>query len=243
MNRVLTSRIITVTVAKSRIFYLHNDNLVTESERFANSLAGNFREVVDAVITLDEEDPELFGFFVEYIYRDRSTLSRKVGHYSEYVTLAHLYSMGERLMAPRFQAYCLWRFTELLTSQTSISKECVCELLQIACKDVTERVKEDPLRSHILWYGAIRITHLQNSAMFRQLLRDIPNLGGQLCLWMNQSQPPKPAMLNELHHKKFEPESEYSLRTQVEATPDMAAELYCLDGVVAYRTIGLYDLL
>ncbi|KAF1994758.1 hypothetical protein P154DRAFT_567153 [Amniculicola lignicola CBS 123094] len=205
----LTSSVITVTVAKSRIFYLHSDLLTAESERFSNSLTGQFKEAEEKAIDIEDEDPELFGFFVEYLYRDRSILSRDVQHYSEYVTLARLYAMGERLMAPKFKAYSLWRFTQSLRGNASISDENICELLRIACTEITERRREDPMRAQILWYGGINITKLQKLGMFRQMLCDVPDLGKHLCLWVSQSQPKLPPMPNELQYQKFEPESEY----------------------------------
>jgi hypothetical protein len=68
---------------------------------------GNLKEAEDRTIKIEDEDPELFGFFVEYVYRDQSILSHDVQHHSEYITSARLYAMGERLIAPAFQAYCL----------------------------------------------------------------------------------------------------------------------------------------
>lgn len=114
-------------------------------------------------------------------------------------------------MASRLQAYALWRFTESLDSSTTISEESICELLQIACTEITERVREDPLRSHILWHGGCRIDNLQGSDMFRQLLCDIPNLGAQLCLWVNKAQPPSSHKPIELQYERFQSESEYDL--------------------------------
>ncbi|KAH7349237.1 hypothetical protein BKA66DRAFT_476755 [Pyrenochaeta sp. MPI-SDFR-AT-0127] len=218
-SQYLTSRVIAVTVADSRAFNLHSDILVAESEKYSRGLSGGFREAAENAIKEDDEDPALFGFFVEYLYRDRSILSREVEHHSEYVTLARLYALGERLMAPTFQATCLWRFTESLGTRTQISEEAICTLLEIACGDIPERVREDPMRSQIFWLGGARITELQKSGMFRQMLCDIPDLGKHLCLWIGQSQPQKPSMPNELQRQKFGLESEYCLEKTVEVTP------------------------
>lgn len=215
----MTSSVITVTVAKSRTFYLHSALLSAESERFSNSLKGKFKEAEEKAIELEDEDPDLFGFFVEYLYRDRSILSRAVEHYSEYVTLARLYALGERIIAPKLQSYCLWRFCQRLASNTFISDESICELLRIACTEITERVREDPMRAQIFWYGGAKISNLQRLDMFRQLLCDIPDLGKQLCLWVNQKQPIEPPEPNELQYQRFAPESEYSLQRALETTP------------------------
>jgi hypothetical protein len=202
---------VTVIVAKSKTFYIHFDLLVAESERFSAALKGNFKEAQDNAIMIEDEDPEIFGFFLEYIYRDRSILSRKIAHYSEYVSLARLYSMGDRLIAPRFKAHCLWRFTESFSKETAISEESICELLHIACDEITERTKEDPMRSQIFWYAGSRISNLQKYDRYRKLLRDEPEVGHQMCLWINQPQPPKSAVPIESQYNRFEAESEYSL--------------------------------
>jgi hypothetical protein len=199
---------VTVIVGKSKTFHLHFDLLVAESERFSTGLKGNFKEAQDYVMNVEDEDPEIFGFFVEYIYRDRSILSRSVAHYSEYVTIARLYAMGDRLMAPKFKAQCLWRFTASLDIYSVISEESICEMLRIACTEITERTKEDPMRSQIFWYAGSKLSVLQKASMYRQLVREEPEVG-QLCLWVNQSQPPKPAEPIENQYKKFETESEY----------------------------------
>jgi hypothetical protein len=206
----LTSPIVAVTVGKSKTFHLHLYLLVAESERFSVGLTGNFKEAQDHTINIEDEDPEIFGFFVEYIYRNRSILSRKVSHYSEYVTLARLYAMGDRLIAPKFKAQCLWRFTEDLESDTTVSDDCTCELLNIACIEITERAEEDLMRSQIFWYAGKKIRDLQKSPAYGQLLRDEPEVGRHMCLWMNKDIPVRAPKPIELQLEKFRAESEYS---------------------------------
>jgi hypothetical protein len=128
--------------------------------------------------------------------------------------LARLYALGERLLAGNFQSHCLWRFTESLVNST-ISEEDLCELLRIACMEITERSKENPMRAQIFWYGATKLTSLLKVDMFQQLLSDIPESGKQLCLWINKIQPEKPTKPNDLIYKRFIPESEYTLGTVV----------------------------
>jgi hypothetical protein len=201
---------VTVTVAKSKTFYVHFDLLVAESERFSAGLRGNFKEAQDHTIELVDEDPELFGFFVEYIYRDRSILSRQPLHYSEYVILARLYALGDRLIAPRFKAQCLWRFAELLSQYTDMSDESICKLLRIACTEIAERTEEEPMRSQIFWYAGSKMAKLQKFDRYRKLLRDEPEVGQQMCVWVNQPQPPKSAEPIESQHERFQAESRYS---------------------------------
>ncbi|PVI02537.1 hypothetical protein DM02DRAFT_670533 [Periconia macrospinosa] len=211
-SQVFTSQIIAVTVGRSKTFYLHTDILITESEAFLKNLTGSFKESSENAVAMEDEDPELFGFFVEYLYRGCPIFSRKVEHYSEFATLARLYAMGERLMASKFQAYALWRFTESLHIGAAISDEIICDLLEIACTEITERTREDPMRAQVFWYAAAKIKNLQQSTMFRQLLNEIDELGKHLCLWMSKEQPGKASMPNEANDKKFTPESEYSFQ-------------------------------
>ena len=211
-------------MAQSKTYYLHSDLLLAESKRLANSLKGNFKEAESRTVDIEDEDPELFGYFVEYMYRDRSILSREIDHYSEYSTLARLYAMGERFMAPTFQAYCLWRFTQSLEARSPISEEVICDLLHLACTEITERVREDPLRSQIFWFGSSKVATLQNSGVFRQMLHDLPDLGRHLCLWVYKDQPPKAAKPSELLRQSFGPESEHTLAKVAHITLDTDKE-------------------
>ena len=99
---IITSGIVTVTVGKSKVFYLYSGLLITESDVFLKNLTGEFKEVIKNAIKVTDKDPDLFRFFVKYLYRDRSILSSEVAHYSKFVTLARLYTIKKRLIAPKF---------------------------------------------------------------------------------------------------------------------------------------------
>lgn len=191
---------------------LHSGLLNGESEKLYNSLKGDFMEAENWKINLPDEDPELFGYFIEYLYRDFSLLSPNAANYSEYITVARLYALGERLGAVKFQSIALWRFTALLNGSSQIPELSICDLLEIACTTITARVTEDPMRAQIFWYASLRISQLQKFDMFRQLLKELPELGACLCMWLNQGQPAKPAEPSRVRQTRFEPESEYSLK-------------------------------
>jgi hypothetical protein len=91
-----------------------------------------------------------FQIFVEYLYRDQSILSRKVQHYSEFVTLARLYAIVERLLAPKFQSCVLWRFCESLGTGTPISEESICELLQITAMEQRVQISTFSLAINVI---------------------------------------------------------------------------------------------
>ena len=213
LGRFLTSPIVSIFVGNRRTFLLHSGLLSGESEKLYNSLKGDFMEAENWKIDLPDEDPELFGYFIEYLYRDCSLLSRNVANYSEYITIARLYALGERLGAVKFQSIALRRFIASLNSSSQIPELSICDLLEIACTTITARVTEDPMRAQIFWYASSRISQLQKFDTFRQMLKELSELGACLCMWLNQQQPTKPA---ESSQTRFEPESEYSLEDSEE---------------------------
>ncbi|KAF2735230.1 hypothetical protein EJ04DRAFT_563570 [Polyplosphaeria fusca] len=223
---LLTSRIVTVIVGDSKTFFLHADLLSAESEKFQKNLTEGVKTAKKVVVEVKDEDPDLFGFFVEYLYRDRSILSRDIKHHSEYVTLARLYAMGERLMAPKFQSYALWRFSESMHySNIPIPDESLCILLQIALREIPESLTEDLMRSHIFWYAGTKISSLRKSWMFRAHLCALTDIGKQLCSWVKQNRPGGVPSTYELLYDKLERESEFGPEGVREADADMLAIL------------------
>ena len=81
-----------------------------------------------------------------------------------------------------FQFATLRKFTASFTSRTTIADQGVCDLLEIACAELPERVDEDPLRAQIFWYAASRLTMLQDYDYFLQLLEIHKELGKYLCI-------------------------------------------------------------
>ena len=69
------SPIISVCVGNSKIFLLQSAFLIAELDLFSKALHGEFKEATKRRIELENEDPELFGHFVEYLYRDCFILS------------------------------------------------------------------------------------------------------------------------------------------------------------------------
>ena len=82
----------------------------------------------------------------------------------------------------------------------------LCELLRTAWEELAET---DPMRAQIFWFAASQISRLQSSDMFQQLLRELPELGGHLCMWFNQKKPAEPAEPERLTWTAFTSESEY----------------------------------
>lgn len=128
---------------------LHSELPAYESDRLAKDVKGRFDEQSTKRILLDEEDSELFGYSVEYLYCREWLAKEEVLRDSDYIIIARLYTLGERLQAHKFQYATLRKFTSSLTSRTSLSDQSVCDLLEIACTELPDKVNEDSLRAQI----------------------------------------------------------------------------------------------
>ena len=166
-----------------------------ESKRIERGLRGGFKESTEYKIDVDE-DPQLFIHFLEYLYQPGVINSNTVQHDADYVLLARLYAMGERLQADGFQAYALRRFLADFGPYTNISGWIICDLLEIACDQLPDRVNPDPLKNHVYWYVAARLNKLRKFSRFSELLCERASLGKDLCLRAENStmsQPHKPS--------------------------------------------------
>lgn len=202
---------IIVGVDKPKTFYIHSALLLHESDRLAKCVGGGFKEEMDKTVALEEEDPELFGYFVEYLYRDGWVAEQAVKRDSDYPVLARLYALGERLQAKDFQRAALRPFiiSSLPHVSFKMSDHCICELLEIACGELPERVEEDPLRAHIFWYAASRLRELQGYDYFLQLLDTYKELGKALCLRAGNGSGAQPRQTSEPLPRRFKAESTF----------------------------------
>ena len=175
----------------------------------AIDVGGGFKEEKDQKIVLDQEDPGLFGYFIEYMYRTGWIAEEKgAKRNEEYIILARLYALGERLQAKDFQRAALNKFHRSFAS-ASLSDQGICDLLEIACAELPERVDEDPLRAQVFWYAASRLTQLRDYDYFLKLLEAHPHLGKSLVLLAGNSSSAQPQYRPEPLPLKFVPESIY----------------------------------
>jgi len=194
----------------SKTFLLHSELLAYESDRLAKDVNGGFNEQSSRKILLHEEDSGLFGYFVEYLYRSKWLAHKQVEHDSDYIILARLYALGERLQAHQFQLATLQKFSSSLNSQRSLlSDQGVCDLLDVACAELPERINEDPLRAQIFWYATSQLTRLQKYDYFLRLLRIHEDLGKYLCIRAGNSSVSQPTRPSEPLPERFRPESVY----------------------------------
>ena len=81
---------VVVGVETSKTFLLHTALLIGESDRLAKDIEGGFEETTKKRITLSQEDPGLFGYFVEYLYKDSWLREEKISHDTSLLGFASL---------------------------------------------------------------------------------------------------------------------------------------------------------
>jgi hypothetical protein len=72
----------------------------------------------------------------------------------------------------------------------------ICDLLEVVCDELPDRVNIDPLKAHIYWYVAARLDRLRKFSRFVDILCKRASLGKELCLRAgnsNMSQPHRPS--------------------------------------------------
>ncbi|THX41278.1 hypothetical protein D6D10_02855 [Aureobasidium pullulans] len=95
--------------ASRKTFVVHKNLLMTVSGFFAMGLTSSFKEADTGIFEMEEEDPDVFSIFVHWIYFNRlftvktSPSSATDEDSEEWDCLPRLYTLGERLDAPRFK--------------------------------------------------------------------------------------------------------------------------------------------
>ncbi|KEQ58550.1 uncharacterized protein M437DRAFT_59014 [Aureobasidium melanogenum CBS 110374] len=83
---------------------LHRNLLTSVSVFFSAGLSSSFKESETGVFELEEEDPATFSIFEQWVYKDRLFINRTTGDDDqEWDCLPRLYTLGERLDAPKFK--------------------------------------------------------------------------------------------------------------------------------------------
>ena len=82
-----------------KTFLLHAALLICESARLAKDIESGFEEGTKKRIILSQEDPGFFGYFAEYLYRDGWLGEEAISRDVDYIVLARLYALDERLQA------------------------------------------------------------------------------------------------------------------------------------------------
>ncbi|KAF2757901.1 hypothetical protein EJ05DRAFT_500425 [Pseudovirgaria hyperparasitica] len=185
-SECLSSPIVKFVVgpADNRIAYLIHVALAeADSEYVRHALRVPMQEAAEAEIRLESLDPYLFGFYVEYLYRDGWLFNDAVLHETVYVTLVKLYALGDYLQASEFQRAAYAKFAYGFSSVT-LADHTLCALLEMVFHDLPERsaVSEDNLRKHILHRAATQLSKLRHYDRFSMLLEHLPELSRELLM-------------------------------------------------------------
>lgn len=160
---------------------------------------------------MSEEDPRIFGYFVEYMYREGWLHDEKSNpHQSELSTLARLYTMGDRLMAKGLQDLALRKIALTLGRTNDLPDQEVCDFLEVAGAEIPDTPNDNALQAQVLWYAALRLHKLQNFNRFHELLRQYPQLAVKLCMLAGDRNNGQPKVPSISEGKRFKPESIYS---------------------------------
>ncbi|KAL9631441.1 MAG: hypothetical protein Q9164_005892 [Protoblastenia rupestris] len=84
-------------------FEIHKGLLCHQSGYFNGALTGSFREALDGEVLLEDEEPELFQLFNEWIYSGRIPQDLSSPGGPNYSVLLDLYAFGERRSVPELQ--------------------------------------------------------------------------------------------------------------------------------------------
>ncbi|KAK8207068.1 hypothetical protein IWZ01DRAFT_353262 [Phyllosticta capitalensis] len=191
----LRSRTIKIITTQGAEFYVHEELLCRESERFKKQLRGDFKEVKTGEITDFDECPELLGMFFEYLYRDGPLHDEHLNHGYEFRILARLYCMAERLSAKAFQDTVFWKFQTLFHLNYLVDELEIFQTLVILHTELPEKKRTDyPLRRLALWWTASRLSNLKKTAYFKRLILEYyPELASQLLMLVEAvPEDPKP---------------------------------------------------
>ncbi|KAK7529900.1 uncharacterized protein J3D65DRAFT_672289 [Phyllosticta citribraziliensis] len=172
-------------VTQGSEFYVHEELLCQESEKFKKQLRGDFKEAQTGEIPDCEEDPALMGMFFEYLYRGGWLLNEKISHTSQFVLLASLYCLADRLSAKSFKDAVFWKFTNAFYESEPLSDQEICELLLVIHTELPEQEGHaEDLRNIIFWCTASRLSTLRHYSDFKNhILRQHPELGSQILRW------------------------------------------------------------
>lgn len=160
------------------------------------------QEAQQLKIDLSDETTDHFTQFVNFLYQPN--WEPTCTETSDMIYLAEDYALGERLVAQSFQDIILRTFRKNIPNiqRWGISHAQLCALLKIACSSITEREhpRDDPMRDVILWLIMSRLTELQKTEEFMQVLTEHWELGTQLLMRAgngNNQMPPDPFVARE----------------------------------------------
>lgn len=108
----------------------------------------------------------LFAFSIRTLLQQMERFTE-----SEYLTLARIYCMSDRLQAGNFRSAILERFQGEFNDNCSLSDQTVCEMLKVLTVELPRRPRIDPMQDQIYWYAARRLFRLQKRPCSQKRLK------------------------------------------------------------------------
>ncbi|KAJ4291018.1 hypothetical protein N0V90_010214 [Kalmusia sp. IMI 367209] len=103
ISKQLSGKVLTVAVGESEKkhdFVVHEELICESSEFFRKAMSGSWKESEDRVISLREDDPEIFGVYLQAVYKFKNghiVIDNWDNHYSM-VVWAQVFVLAEKLM-------------------------------------------------------------------------------------------------------------------------------------------------
>jgi hypothetical protein len=136
--------VIQIWNTRGKTFHVHKDRLVATSAYFSTSLKSEFIEGRTQQVLLDEDDPDVFDVFVQWIYWGdydvQKAMPKEEGgtEAAWYKLHARAYSLGNRLIAPDFKKKIIEKLAAVLERYDDIPMALVTEMADIIYKSTSE---------------------------------------------------------------------------------------------------------
>jgi hypothetical protein len=147
---------------RQKTFYVHKDQLVHKSAYFRTSLESEFVEGRTQQVLLDQDDPDVFDIFVQWIYQGdydvQMAIPKEKGGTEDtwYEFHARAYSLGNRLVAPDFKKMIAKKLATALERYDDLAMALVIKMAEIIY-DGTSSEDGVEMRSLLAMYCGSRI--------------------------------------------------------------------------------------
>lgn len=147
---------------RKRTFYVHKDQLVHKSAYFRTSLESEFLEGQTQQVLLDQDDPNVFDIFVQWIYKGdynvQMALPEEERRTEEawYELHARAYSLGNRLIALDFKKKIIEKLATDFERYDDLTMALVIKMAEIIY-DGTSNEDGTEMRSLLAMYCGSRI--------------------------------------------------------------------------------------
>lgn len=203
----LFETIVFVDVGPERIRYaIHKGLLCSRSDYFKAALTGNFSEAAEQVVTLDDEDPEIFRKFNAWLYTD--VLVEDPGpEVIQWSLLFNLYVFAEKRIIPLLQNAAIdeiirahaeacipteeIRHAWARTAETSPLRKLLVDLrLNEDDKNFADQFRSNIDQYDIQFVAAVAIRANELLTLESNCTDDNPDSRTQICKWMYVIQNP-----------------------------------------------------